>query len=75
MDPSIFKAITDFGVAIVALVALSLFAFWMLRTTVDDLRKSRDRSLDISERQVAATEKLTESVRELVSLVRDRAHS
>jgi hypothetical protein len=48
---------------------------FLVRSTIDDLRKSRDRSLDISERQVAATEKLTDTVHELVALVRDRGRS
>jgi hypothetical protein len=66
------KAIAEYGVALVALVSIALFAFWVVKQYLDDLRKSRDRALDISERQIQSTDKLTDTVHELVALVRDR---
>lgn len=71
MDEAL-KAIAEYGVALVALVSIALFAFWVVKQYLDDLRKSRDRALDISERQIQSTDKLTDTVHELVALVRDR---
>lgn len=71
LDPAL-KAIADYGVAIVALVALALFSWWVIRTWTADLRQARDRALDISERQVIATASLTEAVRELTAQLQRR---
>lgn len=66
LDPSIaWKAIAEYGIAVVALVFLAGFAFWLVKTGMADLRTSRDRALDISDRQVGQTEKLTEAVNRL----------
>jgi len=67
-----FRAIADYGVAVVALVAVALFAWWVIRTWTADLRQTRDRALDISERQVIATQELTLVVRDLTEQLRRR---
>ena len=67
-----FQQIADYGVAIVALVVVSLFAWWLVRFLVSDLTARLDRSLALNEKQITATEKLTETVNALVDLIRER---
>jgi hypothetical protein len=69
VDPSIFTSIAEYGVAIVALVAVSLFAFWIVRTWTTDLRAARDRALDISERQVTTNERQSAAIELLTAAV------
>ena len=53
-------------------MALALFAWWLVRFLLNDLKERLDRSLALNDRQIAATEKLTETVNALVDLIRDR---
>jgi hypothetical protein len=68
LDPIVLKAIGDYGVEVVALVVLGALSWWFIR----DLKAQRDRALDIGERQIAATDKLTSAFHELADLVKDR---
>lgn len=78
MDPTL-RQIADYGLAIVALLLVSGFLAWLIKWVIEDLRKQRDRAMDSWSAQVAATEKLataTEKLTDLVSglatLIRDR---
>jgi hypothetical protein len=69
VDPNAaFKAIADYGITVVALVAVSALVLWLIR----DLRAQRDRALDGWSAQIAATDKLTNAFNELADLVKDR---
>lgn len=79
------QLIDRYGVAIVALVAVAAFAVWVTRLLFqeqqrrfDEVVKLNHRSLDISERQVAATQELTSELHkaldnrgELMELLRE----
>jgi len=78
VDPTL-RQIADYGLAIVALLLVSGFLAWLIKWVIEDLRKQRDRAMDSWSAQVAATEKLataTEKLTDLVSglatLIRDR---
>ena len=78
MDPTL-RQIADYGLALVALLLVSGFLAWLVKWVIEDLRKQRDRAMDSWSAQVAATEKLataTEKLTDLVSglatLIRDR---
>lgn len=71
MDPFV-KALLDYGVEVAVIVVGGGFLGYVLRDYIGDLKAARNRAIDISERQVAATEKLTETVHELVTLIQDR---
>lgn len=66
-----FKALADLGVAIVGLVFVAWFAYWVVKkllTSKDDqiadLRKQRDVNQEGWKTSVAALEQLTSAVRE-----------
>lgn len=71
LDPAL-RAIADYGLALVIVVALSIFTAWLIRAWLTDLRATRDRALDISERQIDATKELTLAVRDLTEVVKRR---
>lgn len=64
MEPAL-RAVLEYGLAVVALVAVALFAWYLVR----DVIKSRDRALDIADRSIGQTEKLTEAVNRLADRV------
>lgn len=68
MDPSVFKAITDFGLAVVATVVLAWFVFklvswWRVdrNDEIADLRRQRDAAFAGWRAQADATDKLAEA--------------
>lgn len=73
MDPNAaLKAVADYGITIVALVVVTGFAFWLIKTGYDDLRKQRDAAIAGWQGQIAATDKLTDAVQSLTEVIRDR---
>lgn len=55
-DPAVFKAIADFGLAIVAVVALGALAWYFIR----DVVKQRDAAIAGWQAQAAATQHLAD---------------
>lgn len=79
MDATALKAIAEYGLAIVALVVVTGFAGWLVRTGYEDLKKQRDSAIAGWQGQIAATDKLadsvatlTDAVATLTAIVRDR---
>lgn len=78
MDPFL-QLLDKYGVPIAALIAVSLFAFWLVRAFIRELQQRNaevggraDRALDVAERQVTATDKLTQAVNTALDRLEDR---
>lgn len=52
------KAITDYGITVVAVVALAVVVWWFIR----DLRTQRDRALSLAESAVSAFDRLADQL-------------
>lgn len=61
MDAAL-KAIADYGIAVVAMVVLALFAWWLLRRYLDDLTKTRDQALEGWRGSTTAIDRLTDEL-------------
>lgn len=68
---TVVSILDKYGLPIAALAAVAVFAWWAVRTLVDEQRRSNqellkrlDRALDISERQTGSTDALAKVVHE-----------
>ena len=64
MDQAL-RGVADYGLAIVAAVALSFALWWILREYINALKVTRDEALQGWRAQTAATEKLADEVQKL----------
>lgn len=72
MDEAL-RSIADYGLAIVAAVALSFALWWILREYINSLKATRDEALAGWKAQTAATEKLADQVEKLEQRFIDEA--
>jgi hypothetical protein len=62
MDATVFRAIADQGLAIVAVVALSLALWWLIRTHLESLRSDRDYWRTIASGAIEALDRLADEL-------------
>lgn len=70
-----FKALADYGVTVVAIVAIALFAWWLVRKYLAFLEAQLAKSQalnDSGSRVIERLAALTEKVDDLADLIRDR---
>jgi hypothetical protein len=71
VDAAVLRAVAEYGLALVALIALAVVAYRWVSDQRADLRKQRDRSLTLAESAIAATDKLAEAVREQSEILQE----
>jgi hypothetical protein len=66
------KVIADYGVAIAALVAITIFAWRIVREYIDDLKAQRDAQVEINRGTSAVFGRITERLDDIFEAVSTR---